>query len=417
MFTKKSFWIGLCLINLCIVAFFGFMLRSKIVFSMPFLNYRYMLSAHSHFAFGGWVGLSLITLLIFDLLPEPLYKKRIYLWILVGIEISSLGMALLFPFQGYTAFSVFFSSLYIMVTFLFAWVFLKDLLHSPVHRTPKLLSFSAVASLVISSIGPLGLSYILLSRSGNSLLYRDSIYTFLHFQYNGFFTLSIFALLFNRLIKQNLLPENTAHRFSLFLCLSIIPSLFLSLLWHNNYFFYLLAGLGCLLIIFSLINFLKLFQTVDWNSFFTYRLAKNLWLLAAFSFAFKMLLNVGTIFPQLGNAIYGNRPVIIGFLHLVFLGFVSFFILSSLVESGFFIKKDKLIRVPFFVFGFGIIGNEALLMLQGLEILFKSNSTLYSWLLWFTSIILFCGALFIVVTHYFPSSQTAVDKSKAVIPV
>ena len=84
MLTRKSFWIGLCLINLCIVAFFGFLLRSKILFPIPFLNYRYMLSAHSHFAFGGWAGLSLFTLLIFDLLPTALNRKRTYLWILGG---------------------------------------------------------------------------------------------------------------------------------------------------------------------------------------------------------------------------------------------------------------------------------------------------------------------------------------------
>ena len=417
MIDKKSFWVGLCLINLCIVAFLGVLLRSKIVFTMPFLDYRYLLSAHSHFAFGGWVGLSLIGLLIFELLPGHLYKKRIYLWILIGIEISALGMALLFPFRGYTAFSVFFSSLYIIVSFVFAWIFLKDILNSSINKITRLLSISAIASMVISSIGPLGLAYILLSHSGNSILYRDSIYTFLHFQYNGFFTLSIFALLFNRLIKQKILPRKTAYNFSLFLCLSVIPALFLALLWHNSIAFYILAVIACLFIFLSLINFFKLLRAVDWNNFFLHPLAKNLWFLAAISFCLKMILNIGTVFPQLGNAIYGNRPVIIGFLHLVFLGFVSFYILSSLIESGFFIKRGKLIRLPFFVFGFGIIANEALLMLQGLEILFKTNSMWYSWLLWFNSMVLFCGALLIVRSYYFCSPQVVINKNEVILPV
>ena len=415
MLTRKSFWIGLCLINLCIVGFFGFLLRSKILFPIPFLNYRYMLSAHSHFAFGGWAGLSLFTLLIFDLLPTALNRKRTYLWILGGIEISSLGMALLFPFQGYTPFSVFFSSLYILVSFVFAWVFLRDLVRSGLNKTIKLLAFTAIASLVISAIGPLGLSYILLSKSGNALLYRDSIYTFLHFQYNGFFTLSIFALLFHSLNKQALLPERTAYNFARFITIAIIPSLFLSLLWHNSKLFYLLAGVGCLFIVLTLTNFLKLIQTVPWKLFFTNKLAKSLWFLAAFSFSFKMLLNVGTIFPQLGDAIYGNRPVIIGFLHLVFLGFVSFYILSSLTGSGYFIKNGKTIQMPLLFFGFGIIANEAILMLQGLEILFKSNSILYSWLLWFAGIILFTGALLIVFAYY-SSTGLEVNKKEALLP-
>ena len=55
--------------------------------------------------------------------------------------------------------------------------------------------------------------------------------------------------------------------------------------------------------------------------------------------------------------------------------------------------------MPFMVFTLGVIGNEAFLMTQGLEILFKTNSTLYSWLLWGASIVLFTGALFIAIAR------------------
>src|SRR5215218_2509474 len=104
--SRKPFWINLCLLNLCIVAFFGLLLRSKILFSIPFLDYRNVLSAHSHFAFAGWAGLSLITLLIYELLPEPLAQKPIYLWLLASLDVSALGMAFTFPFLGYTGASI-----------------------------------------------------------------------------------------------------------------------------------------------------------------------------------------------------------------------------------------------------------------------------------------------------------------------
>src|SRR3954470_4738274 len=100
--NRKRFWIGLSLINLSLVALWGFVLRSKILFPLPFVDYRNMLSAHSHFAFGGWVGLSLIVLLIYNLLPAELSQKKFYQGVLWGIEISSLGMALIFPFTGYS---------------------------------------------------------------------------------------------------------------------------------------------------------------------------------------------------------------------------------------------------------------------------------------------------------------------------
>ena len=83
---KRSFWLTLALINLCIVAFLGFSLRSKILFPLPFLDYSGLLSAHSHFAFAGWVGLSLITLFVYDVLPATLANNRIYQLVLAGIE-------------------------------------------------------------------------------------------------------------------------------------------------------------------------------------------------------------------------------------------------------------------------------------------------------------------------------------------
>jgi hypothetical protein len=398
MTDKRSFWLTLSIVNLCIVALFGFTLRSKILFSLPFIDYRNVLSAHSHFAFGGWVGLALITLLIYDVLPEPFRSKRIYQWILTGIETSSLGMALLFPFLGYRTITILFSDLYVLVSVVFVITFIRDMLKSNVYPVVRLLSISAALSMLLSFLGTLGLAYIIFTRSGGSILYRDSVYTFLHFQYNGFFTLSIFALLINYLLKRDLVVPKSIKRFAVFLCLSIIPALFLSLLWHNLALFYVLAAIGCVCILMALFFFLASIKSLSLKDLFVYPLARSLWILSMCSFAIKMFLQVGTIFPQLGNAVYGARPIIIGFLHLVFLGFVTFFILSDLIRSGYFTAPGKKVtRYPFIVFSAGIIFNELLLGIQGLGILFKSNSSIFGWLLWSASILLFLGALLIAV--------------------
>jgi hypothetical protein len=401
MTTKRSFWISLCLINLCIVAFLGFSLRSKILFSIPAVDYRNFLSAHSHFAFGGWAGLTLMTLLIFDLLPAEVSQKKIYQWILGGIEISSLGMALIFPFYGYNVFSISFSTLYIIVSFVFAPVFIKDIARSVTDRNVRLLSISAIASLIVSTIGPLGLAYILISKSGNSILYRDSIYTFLHFQYNGFFTLSVFALFLNYFSKKTIAPDKRSRPFAVSLCLSVLPALALSLLWHNHVWLYMVAGIGGVFILLSLVHFFRLLGEIPKTVLFKTQLARTLWLFSVFSFGLKMLLNAGTLFPQLGQAVYGDRPVIIGFLHLVFLGFLSFFILSTLVENRYFTKNNKTITYPFVLFSIGVIANEGLLMLQGLGVLFNTNSSVYNWMLWFSSIALFAGAFLIIATRLY----------------
>ena len=397
--NRKSFWLTLALVNLCIVAFLGFTLRSKILFPLHFLDYSGLLSAHSHFAFAGWAGLSFITLFIYEVLPQPLSQRKIYQWILTAIEISGLGMAFLFPFFGYNFVTIAFSTLYVVTILVFVPLFIIDVLRIKQNRIVRLLSISALISLLLSFLGTLGLMYIIISRAGGSLLYRDSIYTFLHFQYNGFFTLSVFALFMNYVFKKGFLLTKNVRLFSVLISLSILPALFLSLLWHDKTVFYVLAAIACFCILMALFYFYLFSKSFSFQQIFSSRIAKTFWTFSVISFVLKMMLQVGTVFPRLGNAVYGDRPVIIGFLHLVFLGFVTFFILATLIEEGYFTIKSKIVLYPFIIFSAGIIANEFLLMLQGLGILFKTNNDIYKWLLWVTAIVLFTGALLIVFTR------------------
>jgi hypothetical protein len=359
------------------------------------------------------VGLALISLLTFELLPQQYSQKKTYQILLWGMEISSLGMAFSFPFRGYTIVSVSFSSLYIFVFLFFAYVFIKDVLRSQLDRNVKLLGISAIVSSLVSFIGPLGLVYILISRAGSSNLYRDSIYVFLHFQYNGFFTLSVFALLINQILQAGNTSMSSIQNFSRYLCLSVPPTLFLALLWHNNTWFYTFAILGCVLIVITLIYFFQVMKHARLKELYPGKLSRTLLYFALISFGIKMLLQIGTVIPQLGNAVYGDRPVIIGFLHLVFLGFVTFYILSSMMNGSFYERNQQFSKWPFLVFSGGIILNELLLMLQGLGILFRTNSTIYSWLLWIAAITLFIGALMIAITTRSRANEKVAEIKRA----
>ena len=398
--SRKPLWINLCLLNLCIVALFGLLLRSKIVFSIPVVDYSNLLTAHSHVALAGWAGLGLITLLVYELLPLPVAQKPVFQWLLLVLEVSTLGMAATFPFWGYNWASASFSSLYFLATFVFAIFFIKQVWAQAVNTTIGLLSIVALVSLLVSTIGPLGQVYISLSRSTNAVLYRDSIYTFLHFQYNGFFTLAVFALFLNQLLKKGVPLNGQARLFALFLCLAVPPTLFLSLLWHERADFYVIAAVGCVLLLLTLVFFVLWLRQLQTATLFKEPLARALWRLAVFSFVLKTLLNVGTIFPPLGRAVYGDRPAIIGFLHLVFLGFLTFYLLAMLVEYGYFKKSHSTVIYPFILFGAGIIANEVLLMLQGLSILLQTTSFVFNWLLWGSSLLLFAGAVWLVVERY-----------------
>ena len=395
---RKNLWITLALVNLCILALLGATLRTKFLFPIQFIDYRNFLSAHSHFAFGGWVTLMLMILYIDNLLDEQQKQKKVYQWVLWGIELNALGMAISFPFRGYAFFSILTSTLFIFFSYWFSWVFIKDIRKTKKEKPVAFLSISALLWLVISSIGPFTLAYIMSTKKGDSFLYRDSVYTYLHFQYNGFFTFSVFALLFNQLLPR--IDERTKKKFrqfALVLCLSVIPALCLTLLWHyTNIYIRGLAAVGCGLIFLSLLFFFRFALKRNMYSVFTQRLTRNLLILSMVSFAIKMLLQMGTIIPSLRNAVFGYRPIIIGFLHLVFLGLVTFYILSNLLESGIFSIEKSFSRTAIVFFSIAILFNETILLVQGIGLMFYTTNPAYPFLLWVAALLLFTGALLIL---------------------
>lgn len=146
-------WVSVALINLSIVALLGFSIRSKILFPISFIDYKYTLNAHSHFAFGGWVTLALMALMRFQLLPEEKSKKKIYAWLLWLVQLNAVAMLVSFMIEGYAFFSILFSTLFIFVSYGFAYVFIKDILETTVNKSVKLLAVSALLYMVISSVG------------------------------------------------------------------------------------------------------------------------------------------------------------------------------------------------------------------------------------------------------------------------
>jgi len=393
----KNIWVDLSILSLCIVAFLGFILRSKILFSLPWINYLYFLDVHSHFAFEGWVTLALLFLFVHELLPEPFSKRPVYQWLFGGIVLSSFGILLAMPFNNKSFLASFFSFLFILISYVFGWMFLKDVQKTPVNKTVRLLSVSAIVSLILSSAGPITLVWLQVTKSIHATLYRDALYVYLHLQYNGFFTLAVFALLFHKLYpKISKKEQKNFYWFSVLICISIFPSLFLSFLWQDpNNLFRVIAITGSILILMSVAWFIFSALSIFRFSKLVVSAVRYILFLSAAAFVLKMLLQSFTIFPLVGNAVFGDRPVIIGFLHLVFLGFVSPFILAYYVQKNMLNLKIKLTRYALIIFIFGIVCNELTLMLQGLGAMFLKSSYLFSWILWVISFWLMTGALLV----------------------
>ena len=388
-------WIQIALANLAIVALLGLVLRSKILFDIPFFDFKYLLHAHSHFAFGGWITIALLSLMAYTILPPECSGKTIYKWMLAAILVTSYGMLFTFPFQGYGLYSILFSNLFIFSSYAFTVVFVKDIRKSAVNDSVKVLSIGAVVYMCLSSAGAFALAYLMATKSQQALLYRDAIYSYLHLQYSGFFSLSVFALLLHYLKTNN----SYTKWFAWSLTASVLPSMFLCYLWHDvSGLFHIIAVQGSILLLITLVSFLLMFRGLLPGIQQTRPLTKKVGGLAMIAFICKMIFQALTIIPSLGMLAFSNRPIIIGFLHLVLLGFVSLFILAYCIENRLF-RYNRMGAIALWTFVAGIILNELALFCQGLGYIFMISSSILNWLLLTATVCLFFGALVMAIQN------------------
>ena len=410
---NKNFWISLSLLNLCIVALLGVILRSKALFELPGIDYNHLLNAHSHFAFGGWVTLTLMVLMVNAFLTESQKKHSSYQFIFLGIFASAWGLLLTLPFQGSINFSSYISTLFIFITYIFSWVFIKNIRKANVSKTTLLLSVSSIVCLALSSVGSFSLAYLFSIKSLNAVLYRDALFSYLHLQYNGFFTLAVFALLFQKL--ESKLSEETKkniHRFSVLLVLSVLPSMFLNYHWHDSsILFHVIAVAGSILLLLSLGWFISLLRSMLEIYKSVSPVLKFVGGLSLGAFMLKMFLQSLTIIDFVGNLVFGDRPIIMGFLHLVFLCFVTLFLLAYIAQTGVLNTEKKVTKFSLVVFAFGVVINEILLWAQGVGAMFIEGSAIFTWLLWGAGLCLFIGATLIFIARIM-SKKISVEETE-----
>src|SRR5690242_7083506 len=223
-------WISVSFFNLMLVAILGCTLRYKIAFSLPFINQKYLLNAHSHFAFSGWITQVLMAILV-KYLSDKTGKNYFgkFRWIFWANIISAYGMLVTFPFQGYWAGSIFFSTTAVFAGVIFAvnyWKCLKDISASPVKPFLKAVPIFNV----LSYIGPFVLAYIMITKKPYTELFMAAIYFFLHFQYNGWFLFTCMGFFSEALLKYGVEPGKIKTVFSLFAA-ACVPAYLLSALW------------------------------------------------------------------------------------------------------------------------------------------------------------------------------------------
>jgi hypothetical protein len=336
MKSTASFWLSLSILSLFLVAFLGALMRYKIAFYLPWVEQKNLQHAHSHFAFAGWVSQTLMVLLVLRLekcgLTKAFYEYRL---LLASNLISAFGMLLAFWYQSYGPISLTFSTLSIFISYLFAWVHFQHLNQfAPREEGTPWIKF-ALVFLVLSSLGTFYLAFMTAGHSLEQHLYLGSVYFYLHFQYNGWFLFAILGLLFSFLKEQNngfQIPKTWFWAFSG----SVVFTYGLSVLWAQ------LPGW-----IYGLTVAATLVQTLVWflilgkiiPLFRSWKMAeagfwKWIFALIALCYSVKILLQLGSVFPEVSRLAFGFRPVVIAYLHLVLLASVSAFLLAFVQASG-----------------------------------------------------------------------------------
>ncbi len=348
-----------------IVALLGVFMRMFQVIDIDF-NYKNILHTHSHIALLGWIYTALTTLIYrLFLLDKQISKKyKILFW---STQITIIGMLFTFPFIGYALFSIIFSSLFIIATYFFVWLFLKYTSSEQKKTNSYKIIRASLWFMVLSSLGPWALGIIMNTLGSSSPLYRNAIYFYLHFQYNGWFLVALIGILFSVFEKYSIpFPKKIFQFFFRLFISGVILTFFISILWMKpSLGFYILAGIGS---VFQILAF-----GIVWKQI---RLSKKL-LIASLSkveltllktagifFITKLFLQLIGAFPSISIMISNNLDVVIAYIHWIFLGIVTIAIFAFLNHFKLFIISKRV----YFIYIIAFIITESLLLYKGMVI-------------------------------------------------
>lgn len=346
--------------GLLIVTSLGMLLRAfPYLPSFP-LSYKNLLHAHSHLAFGGW-AMPVLLALILKAFPVLTRKVAVRHWRNIGLLLllSAAGMLVYFPLQGYGAISIAFSTLGI-VAGCYLFLVIRKAAPARMSATSWLFVRAGLFYLVLSALGPLATGPLVAAGKSGSPLYYNAIYFYLHFQYNGWFTFAVLAVLY-RLLEQ----KGTAARGKAVFWLlhfSCVPAYLLSVLWTQPpVIINVLGGLAAFLQLIAACFLFIDMKGLRWNESLS---NKIIWLSIS-AFAMKVVLQFASAFPQVAALAYEQRNFVIAYLHLVLLGFVSLFAFGGVIKH-YGIACTGLLKGGLLLFLFALAATELLLILQGL---------------------------------------------------
>ncbi|MBL7933973.1 MAG: hypothetical protein JNL60_18865 [Bacteroidia bacterium] len=362
---NTSFWLKISLFNLLIVALYGTLMRYKIGFEFPYFDQKHLQHGHSHFAFIGWIAHTLFVLIVSVLQHDkPGLNIERYRKLIIANLFSAYGMLISFTIQGYGIFSISFSTLSVFIAYAFAYNIFKDL-KGLSHKAYTSWFTAALWFNVISSLGTFALAFMMASHNFNQNIHLASLYFYLHFQYNGFFSFACIGLFFSKLNLSEMEIRKNKTLFWMFF-LSCIPAYFLSTLWAKlPMWLYVLVVISAFAQVWAWILFIRSTLGKLRHDVSLFKSGRYLFIIIALALSAKYLLQLGSTIPSISKLAFGFRPIVIAYLHLILLAIISVFLLSFMYYYK-LININRLGTAALISFVLGVYMNEIVLGIQGI---------------------------------------------------
>ncbi|SEL60119.1 hypothetical protein SAMN05421740_107144 [Parapedobacter koreensis] len=356
-------------LSLLLVAASGLLMRMKFLTALPAINQKFLLHAHSHFAFSGWISHALMVLIAAAVCGTGSRENlpRRYQVLIAANLLAAYGMLVSFFLQGYGFYSICASTLTVALSYIFAVRCWRDTARPILDSHTRRWLRAALFFLVLSSVGTFFLAYLMASHNTDSKLQLTAVYFFLHFQYNGWFFFACMGLFHHWLRRCGIVAKHPSFVFWAF-AWSCIPTYFLSIPWWDmpGWLYTIVVGAAAMQAIAWGIGLHSLPGKLIGYTHRPAAVAKGLLIGTAIAATIKILLQGLSAIPSLSQLVYGFRPIVIGYLHLVLLAIITLFIMAyAYMNESLLINRRAVVSTV--VLATGIVLNEVLLFLQGVS--------------------------------------------------
>ncbi|WP_242499246.1 hypothetical protein [Flavobacterium sp. 140616W15] len=379
-----------------IASLMGLLMRYLYLFPLN-VNYSFLLHAHSHVAMLGWAYLMIYVLIVRFYLPKEKREKPIYNQLFWITEFAVIGMMISFPIQGYALFSIVFSTMHILLSYVFCWQVWKDSFEDKTSDHKLLLT--AVLFMVFSTFGVWCLGPAVSMLGKQSAFYQIAIQFFLHFQFNGWFLFAVLALFLKQF--EDKIDKKAFKIFFILLIVATFLTVAFPVSWYlENNLLSWINTVGVVLQLAAFVYFYKMLKPqIVWFKVNLDSTTKMVYGLALCSLFLKICIQLLVLIPNLGEVSHQIRSFIIGFIHLTTLGVITGFLFGVLIQNKLLSYQSYLLRTGIKCFILGYIATEVLLFLQGGFLYFGKGALLgyYGWVFG-TSILIVVGLSLITVS-------------------